>query len=223
MFNANFTFDGPRSPSEDSSNAPSTRDTSRSVSPCSPTGPFPPPRFSVTDLAAQFDQQRIRPDSAICYQSCESYANTDDDDAAWALPPAAEGEELDMPVPSRVRTAPERSYSPGRRLQRQANTRLLCSASHQDDIASLLSRMVDNDQCNITTREPRTSPSAARSSDDEGYESTGCSSRRTSTVKRGLEYRRASDMRRTGASICKDARFRHKDKTHSRQRSGGKA
>lgn len=219
MFNENFTFDGPRSPSTESSNAPSTRDTSRSVSPCSPTGPFPPPRFSVTDLAAQFDQQRLRHDSQICYQSCESYANTDDD-AGWALPSAGEGEELDMPVPSRARTAPARSYSPGRRMQRQANTRLLCTASHQDDIASLLSRMIDTNQCNITSRQSRPSPPASRSEDDEGYDSTECSSRRTSVVN--LKYRRASDMHRTGASICKDARFR-KDKAHVRQRSGGKA
>ena len=131
-----------------------------------------------------------------------------------------------MPVPTRVRTSPTRSYSPNRRLQRQANTRLLCSASHQDDITSLLSRMMDTNQCNITGPEPRTSPLATTPiEEDEGSDSTECTSRRTSitNLKKGVEYRRASDMRRTGASICKNGRFRTKDKAHARQRSGMKA
>lgn len=216
MFDENFTFDTPRSPSLDSnSNTLSTRDTSRSVSPCSPTGPFPPPRFSVTDLAASFANSRLRHDSQICYDSCESYANMDDD-AGWEIPAA---EESDFPEVSRSRTFPQRPHSPSRRLQRQVNTRLLCSMSHAKDIAALVSRC--KDQCNVISS-GSVSPSVE---EDEGYnssENTVSQSRRSSMVpakvRSGMEYRRSSDFKTTGAYVSKATRFR-KDKKHKRIRS----
>lgn len=216
MFDENFSFETARSSSIDSNtNTLSTRDTSRSVSPCSPTGPHPPPRFSVTDLAASFATSRLRHDSQICYDSCDSYANMDDD-AGWEIP-AVEGP--DFPELSRSRTSPHRSHSPSRRLQRQINARLLCSMSHAKDIASLVSRMVDcKEQCTVT------SPGNATPSieEDEGYNSSEnamSQSRRSSMaparVRSGLEYRRSSDFKTTGAYISKATRFR-KDRKHKR-------
>lgn len=219
MFDENFSFDSPRSPSIDSnSNTLSTRDTSRSVSPCSPTGPFTPPRFSVTDLAASFANSRLRHDSQICYDSCESYANMDDD-AGWEIPAA---EENDFPEVARSRTFPSRPHSPSRRMQRQVNTRLLCSMSHAKDIASLVSRMVDcKEQCNVSS-----GTATSSIEEDEGYnssETTLCQSRRSSMApskvsRSGLEYRRSSDFKTTGAYVSKAMRFR-KDKKHKRIRS----
>lgn len=223
MFDQNFTFDPLRSPSLDSSNASSTHDSSRSVSPCSPTGPLPPPaRCSVNDLASQFDRQRLRQDAQICYQPCDSYANLDDD-AGWAIPAADSSlDDLDMSPPTRVRTAPARSYSPSRRLQRQAQTRMLCSGTHHKDIAVLLEGMIDSsEQCSITKR-----PSFR--DEDEGYDSAEAGdrvgSRRSSAVlsRRPTDYRRASDLNRTGASISKSIRFRSKEKSLRSQRSSDK-
>lgn len=221
MFDSNFTFDAtPRSPSLDStSNTISTRATSRSVSPCSPTTAFPPPRFSVTDLAASFATSRLRTDAEICYDSCDAYANTDDD-AGWAIPV---DEDEEYPEISHSRTLLQRSHSPSRRLQRQAQTRMLCNMSHAKDISALVSRMVDDkDQCTI--RSGSVSPTTE---DDEGYTSSGdplaaSESRRSSmaTTKARLEhsYRRSSDMKTMGAYVSKATRFR-KDKKHKRVRS----
>lgn len=219
MFDENFSFEPVRSPSIDSNtNTLSTRETSRSVSPCSPTGPFPPPRFSVTDLAASFASSRLRHDSQICYDSCDSYANMDDD-AGWAIPAA---EDSDFPAVSRSRTCPQRPHSPSRRLQRQVNTRMLCSMSHAKDIASLVSRMVDcKEQCTVV------SPGSATPSieEDEGYNSGETSmpqSRRSSMApvkpRAGFEYRRSSDFKTAGAYVNKATRFR-KDRKHKRIRS----
>jgi hypothetical protein len=233
MFSPTFTFDAPRSPSLDSTNTTSTRDTSRSVSPCSPTSAFPPPRYSVTDLAAQMDKQRLRSEAQICHQPCSAYANTDDD-AVWALPPLSGDEAMPTAVLRRVRTAPVtgRSTSPtSRRLQRQTNSRLLCSATHHKDIASLLERMVNtSEQCSVAPPTSLAVPTHP-TEDDEGYDSaederepSSVAARKVSVVvlRRGAEFRRASDFRKTGASISKDVRFRNREKSHLRQRSGDK-
>ncbi|EME46354.1 hypothetical protein DOTSEDRAFT_148511 [Dothistroma septosporum NZE10] len=221
MFDSNFTFDpAPRSPSLDStSNTISTRTASRSVSPCSPTTAFPPPRFSVTDLAASFATSRLRPDSQICYDSCDSYANTDDD-AGWAVPV---DEDEEYPEISRSRTLPQRPHSPSRRMHRQMQTRMLCNMSHAKDISALVSQMVDsNDQCTILSRS--ISPTTE---DDEGYNSSSdplvaTESRRSSmaTTKARLKYtyRRSSDLKTVGAYVSKTTGFR-KDKKHRRVRS----
>lgn len=223
MFDENFSFGTPRSPSLDSSNASSTRDTSRSVSPCSPTGAYPPPSFTVTDLAAQFAGQRIRRDAQMCYDSCEAYA-ANDDDAGWSIPPV---EEEDFAQISRSRTCPPaRSHSPTTRVRRQANARLLCTSSHREELAQLVSRMVQrNEQCSVTS--PPDSLSAVVD-EDEGYDSseglTPVQSRRSSNannrIKAGL--RRSSDMKSTGACVSKCARLRGV-KSHSRKRSSEKA
>lgn len=249
MFDENFTFS--RSPSWASTDTSHTREPSRSVSPCSPTFSLPPPQgYSVTDLAADLDRQRIRPDARICYQSCHSYANTTDDDSAWAIPPSGSDSEGDATYhnSSRRRTAssttlslarsragPARSYSPTRRAARQSGTRMLCaSGAHAKDIAALVARMVSaSDQCSVAAP-PDSLPRAAaeaEEADDEGYNSAGgeeaasaCSSRRNTLSKRNLDYRRALDSRTgTGAAaISKDIRFRGaKDKGHRRHRSSG--
>lgn len=226
MFDENFSFDTSRSPSLDSSNSPSTRDTSRSVSPCSSAAPFPPPRLSVTDLAAQFADQRLRKESQVCYDSCQSYANTDDD-ASWQVEPLRE---VDFRHVSRSQTFPprsRRSHSPSQRVQRQVNARLLCSSSHHRDIAALVARMVQSsDQCSVNP--PPDTITTAALEDDEGYDSSeGLSpvnSRRSSvaTSRQRSEYRRSSDMKSTGACVSKSARFR-KDRGHSRIRSSEKS
>lgn len=210
MFDTNFTFDTPQSPSLDSSH---TRDTSRSVSPCSPAAPFPPPRFSVTDLAAFFASSRLRHDSQICYDPCEAYANTDDE-AGWEIPQDDSGS---TPFPP-TRTMPSRSHSPSRRVQRQVNTRLLCSAIHTKDIEHLVSRMVDcKEQCEVRSD----SVSQIVEADDEGYDSPDANQSRRSSVavqKTRLDYRRPSDMRATGARVSKAVRCK-KDQKHRRIRS----
>lgn len=206
MFDENFTFS--RSPSWTSSSSsastsdPTTRSPSRSVSPCSPLSAFPPPPqgYSVTDLAADLDRQRIRPDAQIAYQPCDSYANTIDDDAAWDIPTAttcsdSEGDSAysgsmraistststSTTSLSRMRSQPaSRSYSPSRRTARQSGTRMLCASTHHaKDIAALVSRMVSSsDQCSVAAP-PDSIPRAVGSdedsedaeADDEGYNS----------------------------------------------------
>ncbi|KAK5744368.1 hypothetical protein LTR17_002078 [Elasticomyces elasticus] len=171
MFDENFTFDtASRSPSLDSSNAPSTRSTSRSVSPCSAIGPSPSPRFSITDLAAQLADQRLRTESRINHDSCEAYA-ADDDDAGWAVQPSIEAEEVATSYISSSRRSSVRPRSPPtQRSQRQANARLLCMSSHRQDIAALVASMVNSkEQCFVSSGD-----SLARiqtiSEDDEGYD-----------------------------------------------------
>lgn len=212
MFDENFTFDCARSPSIGSGST-ATRDSSRSVSPCSASSPFPPPRLSVGDLAAQFADQRIRTESAICYDTCETYANNDGDDAGWSIPSV---EDISDNSLSRSRTFPQRPHSPSRRIQRQVNTRLLCSASHHRDIAALVSRMVDsNEQCSVLS-----SGSRSPTNDDEGYGSDGdqhmsgaaatrCSS--TTTIRTRPEFRRSSEYKSSGSSVTKNVRQRKND------------
>lgn len=245
MFDDNFTFAFSRSPSwaSSSNNSSSTREPSRSVSPCSPLSAFPPPpdRYSVTDLAADLDRQRIRPEARIHYQSCESYANTTDDDSAWDIPPLCSDSEADSAYSGsittsssttslgRVRTAPIRSYSPTRRVQRQSGTRMLCaSQNHAKDIADLVSRMVSSsEQCSVVA--PPDAIPALEEADDEGYNSSNAgdvtmsSSRRGTSSRRDLNCRRACDSRKSlgAAAIAKDIRFRTKDRAHRRHRSSG--
>jgi len=251
MFDENFTFSSySRSPScADSDPSPTTREPSRSISPCSPMSAFPAPRgYSVTDLAADLDRQRIRPDARIQY--CDSYANTTDDDSAWAIPPMSDDSEGDSTYSgsistalscsssissrSRSRTTPARSYSPISRSQRQSNTRMLCASQHHaKDIAALVSRMVSSsDQCAVVAP-PDSLPrnmASDEEADDEGYTSAGAthdsapSSRRGTIAKRDIECRRAYDSRRStggAAAIAKDIRFRVRDRSHRRHRSSG--
>ncbi len=211
-----------RSPSLGASTA-ATRESSRSVSPCSAAGPFPPPRFSVTDLAAQFADHRLRKESAIYYDSCKAYANNDDD-ADWSIP-SIDDEDEDLNQLSRARTFPQRSQSPSRRAERQLNTRLLCTASHRRDVATLVARMVNaKDQCSIT---PPGSTTPTRTEDeDEGYNSgedvdmTLPVSRRSSvaTIRSRIDSRRGSDLRVGGACVNKSIRLR-KGKNHRRIRT----
>lgn len=244
MFDSNFTFS--RSPSWASSSDPSsTREPSRSVSPCSPMSAFPQPQqaynYSVTDLAADLDRQRIRPDARIRYQPCDSYANTTDDDSAWDIPPispSCEDSEGDSTYSGSVskslgmtRTA-TRSYSPShRRAERQNTTRLLCASQHHaKDIAALVSRMVSSsDQCSVVAPPeslPRHNPSDEEA-DDEGYNSacapdsdSSCvTSSRRATISKRDDYR---PRRSAGAAaIAKDIRFRGRERGHRRHRSSG--
>lgn len=224
MFDENFSFAASRSPSLGAnSNSSSTRETSRSVSPCSPTAAFPPPRLSVTDLATSFASSRLRPDAQICYDSCEAYANTTDDDAEWTIP-ADDSDDCSASM-SRTRTCPSRPHSPSRRMQRQVHTRMLCSTTHASDIAALVSRMVDcKDQCTIVSPTEAASPTT---DEDEGYLSCGdprtsahSQSRRPSCtmLKTRLAYRRSSDMKGTGACVSKAVRLRTQ-RNHKRIRS----
>ena len=218
MFDENFSFDSPRSPSINSSTA-ATRDSSRSVSPCSAAGPYPPARFSVTDLAVQFADQRIRREAPICYDSCDAYANNDND-ADWSIP-SIDDEEYDQL--SRSRTFPQRPHSPSRRVQRQLNTRLLCTTSHHRDIAALVARMVNSkEQCSITPPESMT-PTEIEN-EDEGYDSgedTMASTPRRQSVastKSKSGYKRSSDLKNGGACVSKNIRLR-KDRHHRRNRT----
>jgi hypothetical protein len=147
---------------------------------------YPAPQgYSVTDLAADLDRQRIRPDARIGF-NCDSYANTTDDDSAWALPPMSDDDSTysgsittlkscSITSRSRTRAIPARSYSPTSRSQRQSNTRMLCASQHHaKDIAELVSRMVSSsDQCAVISP-PDALPRNMASDDevdDEGYTS----------------------------------------------------
>lgn len=233
MFDENFGFGTARSPSLGSANASSTRDTSRSVSPCSPISPFsPPPRFSVTDLAASFAGQRLHRRSQICYDSCEAYA-ADDDDAGWIVQASIDEDETSPLSRTQTFQRPARPHSPSQRLQRQLTSRLLCSASHHRDISALVAQMVEsNEQCSISPPEAMSTPAVV---DDEGYDSSDGSysgspltpvqsntqTRRSSVAasKQRLEYRRSSDITKTaGACVSKGTRFR-KDRKPPRKES----
>ncbi|KAF2215635.1 hypothetical protein CERZMDRAFT_94037 [Cercospora zeae-maydis SCOH1-5] len=230
LFDENFTFDTPRSPSLSSDLTLSTRDTSRSVSPCTAdtTAAYPPPRFSVTDLATSFASSRLRHDSQICYDSCEAYANMDDDDAAWAIPGVDEECSYSR---SRTRTLPQRPHSPTRRMARQMNTRLLCSTAHAKDIATLVARMVDSkEHCNVVGSSPTTSCGSIHRSvdsinDDEGYDSGSGRSAATSrcsslAVQRSrMDYRRTSDLKPAGGVRVSKAVRQKKEVKHRRVRS----
>ncbi|EMC99092.1 hypothetical protein BAUCODRAFT_391215 [Baudoinia panamericana UAMH 10762] len=225
MFDENFTFDTPRSPSLDSSNSPSTRAPSRSVSPCSPTTPFPAPSFSVTDLAAQFGNSRIERRAQICYDSCAAYAACDDD-AGWYVGPSIDDDNLDKAPTSYSRRdslRPARPHSPTQRSRRQCNARLLCSASHHRDIAALVARMVDSgEQCSVSA-----SSNVAMDAEDEGYDSssqslTPAQSRRSSLAITGKKQdgrRLSRDTKSAGACVSKTARLRRDRNSLSRQKS----
>ncbi|KAF2719639.1 hypothetical protein K431DRAFT_228373 [Polychaeton citri CBS 116435] len=208
-----FSFDPPRSPSYSSDNSTLTRETSRSVSPCSEQSPFPRPGgMSVTDLAVQFGNQRLRRDAQICYDSCSAYA-ANDDDAGWELPPL--GEEDTSTQLTRPPSA-HRAHSPSRRVARQLSTRLLCSGSHQKDIESLVVQMLERDQCNVVGR-----PS---SPGDEGYDSgdSPSHSRRSSVAASSrprMDYRRASDLKTAGGCISKTVRVRKDTLALTRKRT----
>ncbi|KAK1059700.1 hypothetical protein LTR74_012431 [Friedmanniomyces endolithicus] len=204
MFDDNFTFDTARSPSLDSSNAPSTRDTSRSVSPCSTVPPFPCSRFSVTDLAAQLADQRLHTASRIRYDDCEAYA-ANDDDAGWTVMPSIERDAGIAPLrqSSTSTRQPSRPHSPSQRSQRQANARLLFTHSHRQDIAALVVRMVQSkEQCSVSSSESLALTSTI--TEDEGYHSsdgsTSVHSRRSSVANaRRKESRRGSEVKSLGA------------------------
>ncbi|TKA78091.1 hypothetical protein B0A55_03278 [Friedmanniomyces simplex] len=233
MFDDNFTFDTARSSSPDSSNAPSTRDPSRSVSPCSPVGPLPSTtRFSVTDLAAQLADQRLRTDSRIRYDDCAAYA-AHDDDAGWnlgALPSIEREAGVDSLLPTAVpssacarrSSSSARPLSPSRRAQRQANARLLFTNSHRRDIAALVSRMVESkEQCSVSSSssDSLTHTIAEDEGDDSGDDATAAQSRRSSVASgRWGGSRRASDVRSSGGCVSKSVRFR-RDKALSRVRT----
>ncbi|KAK5170958.1 uncharacterized protein LTR77_004102 [Saxophila tyrrhenica] len=218
MFDENFSFESPRSPSTTSSSA--TRESSRSVSPCSAASPFPPPRLSVTDLAVQFAGQRLRKEATICYEPCDAYANTDGDEDGWAIPSLEDSD--GSRLLSRSRTYPRRAQSPSRRMQRQVNTRLLCSTSHHRDIAALVSRMVESsDQCSIAPP-----GSLTPTHEDEGYSSdndeqmSGLSASRRPSLAMSKSR---SDLRRgSRASVSKDVRFRKNEKCRRIRSSEGK-
>jgi hypothetical protein len=226
MFDENFSFDASRSPSLDSSNAPSTRDTSRSVSPCSAVGPFPPPpaTFSVADLAAQFADSRIRQDSRVYNDPCEAYAAMDDD-AGWVIEPATEVDIAIAPL-AKSSTFPQRAprqHSPSHRIQRQANARLLCTSSHRQEVAALVARMVQTqEQCSVASSESGSPISTI--AEDEGYDSsdgaTPVQSRRSSIVPgvRRMESRRPSEAK-VNACVSKSIRFHRREKSLARVRS----
>ncbi|EMF14070.1 uncharacterized protein SEPMUDRAFT_147907 [Sphaerulina musiva SO2202] len=215
LFDENFTFEPPRSPSSGSDTTTTTtssfttRDTSRAVSPCTSSSSAgsaasPVPRFSVTDLAVDFASSRLRHEAQICYDSCEAYANMDDDDASWEIPGSDDSNDSSSMTEtlSRPRTLPpppvlQRSYSPSRRMARQLNTRLLCSTSHAKDIAALVGQMVERkEHCNVVmmrsdSRMQRcdTNMNMSNNNEDEGYDSgtggsttTRLSSRRSSSI-----------------------------------------
>ena len=205
MFDENFSFDAPRSPSLDSNNTSLTREPSRSVSPCSAAGSAPLLQFSVTDLAAQFSNQRIQRRAQICYDSCESYANNDDE-AGWQIEPALS--DADFQPIARSRTFPQRPHSPSQRQRRQASALLLCSSSHHRDIAELVSRMVKaNDQCTVTSSDF----SSSNQADQDEYESSEDvqRTRRSSiAVQKRTDHRRSSEIKTSSGCVSKTNRFR---------------
>lgn len=161
LFDTNFSFSAPSSPSSTDDSTTCTRSSSRAVSPCSTAPAYPPPRFSMTDLSAHFASQNLRtPNAQMAYESCDAYANLDGDEEGWAIP-SAEDDEDDATVDALRRV---RSYSPGRRERRQQTARLLCTTNHRGEIAALVARMVARgEQCAVSS-----SPTTG-CQEDEGY------------------------------------------------------
>ena len=199
MLDENFSLNSSRSQSLQSNGELSAADISRSVSPCSiPTNPFPKPNFSVADLTTTFANQRLISDAQIWNDSCEAYASTEDD-AGWRLDSSSD--EMDQHSRSR-----SRSNHTSRRLQRQFNTRLLCSGAHQNAISELIARMVNSEeQCAISQSNPTTPRDEM-----EGFATDGSntdSSHWSNTIPRS---RMSSSERKVScAGIHKSTRFRH--------------
>lgn len=233
MFSRNFSFEAPRfperSPTYSDSNSITTRDTSRSVSPCSTSASSSTSysiksnsrqdhNASVTDITSQFASHRLRREALIAYEPCDSYANLDDDDAAWRPEGADEGW---FCTRERSRTSiVQRPHSPSRRTQRQVNTRLLCSGNHRAEIARLVERMVERgDQCEIAPPTSITHPVLA-AEEDEGYDSDDASGLRSRSSSghtsrpRSWEYKGSM----THARVSKSIRSR-RDKSSKRRSS----
>lgn len=142
-----------------------------------------------------------------------------DDDAGWEIPGH---DDEDFPSMHRSRTVPQRPHSPSRRMQRQVNTRLLCSMSHAKDISSLLDKMLEEkEQCNVLSQSTLSAPVEV----DEGYNSsdaaTGLSESRRSSIaisRSRMEFRRSSELKSTCARVSKPVQVR-KRKEHKRIRS----
>lgn len=209
MFDGDFSFNPARSPSLDSNNTVSTtRETSRSVSPCSTPGPYPPATFSLTDLASCFANSKfIRREAQICYDPCDSYASLDDD-AGWEIPL----EDVACTPPTRATTPQQKRHQS--RSQRQVSARLLCSTAHHKDIASLVASMVESkEQCSVAMPAQIHGAECEEEACDEGYDSCDdAKSRRPSLamVRSRLDYRGSSDLKSTGACVSKTVRLRKK-------------
>jgi hypothetical protein len=224
MFAQHFTFDTQPSPAlRPQQYTSSTRDTSRSVSPCSSTtDPYlPPPRFTVNDLAASLANSRIRPDSQIRYDSCAAYANLDDDDAAWDIPDDDDDDDEDDSPAATSASRPHShlSHSPARRIQRQHSTRMLCSLAHAKDIADLVSRMVDaKEQCEVADSDPVKRSSEMLDEDDDGGEMLSLS-RRSSWAVHGARgnHGRTLDVKAGGARVSKTTRGGKKSRQRRRR------
>lgn len=207
MFDSNFTFSASRSSD--------TEVSTPGYSPCSSPAPFAAAHFSISDLADQLAGHRIEREAQICYDSCQTYSNhisNDEDEMNWLIPPL---EECQSTALRRAQTCPlpQRPHSPSRRTQRQANARLLCSASHREEIAALMERMVNSEeQCLIS---PSSAPLTPPLQDDEGYNTGDDSisetiSRSSSivVVPTRADRRRASDLVAGGACVSKSIRLR---------------
>jgi hypothetical protein len=175
--------------------------------------PTPPP-CSMGELEYRFHQQSLRIDPALHAQHCGREPLTPPGDDAF---PAEH-------VPSQ-----QRSYScmspASLRRQRQANTRMQCSASHVKDISILVQKMIQaGDQCHVCepkSRTPSNSSSSASSSassiEDEGVDMDYSPPSPYEDQLYTLKFRRSGDHIAGSATVSKSIRMRKKSRVMKRR------
>jgi hypothetical protein len=96
------------------------------------------------------------------------------------------------------------------RLQRQANTRRHCSASHVRDLSKLVEKMIEEeDQCSVS--EPSSTASSAPSSnadEDEGIDMDYTPANPDEGLLNTLKFRRAGDRVGRATAVMKKVRVR---------------
>ena len=163
--------------------------------------PTPPP--TVGDLTQAFDQHtlHIYPDEPLTSPS---------DEIAF---PA----HLHDPCPRGP--AYSRLDSATLRMQRQANVRMQCSASHTKDISVLVQSMIeDGDQCNICDPKSRSSSSASSTVDEDEDEGVDMEYEPSSEphFSYALNFRRSGERVAGCATVSRTVRIRKKSRVMKR-------
>lgn len=206
----NFSF-------EAASRHPSALDSDRAYMNVSPTSsPYPytmnetrpptPPAVTMGELAQRFSEQNlhVEVDPRIQRTSYFKPLTPPFDDVSFQIDSAHSSQYTSYT-----------SLSPAAiRLQRQANMRLQCSATHVKDISSLVERMVERgEQCMICSPpgpKGRLSSTSSGAKEDEDVR-TGI--RRSSTSELPtytLKYRRSGELLSSQACVSKSVRLRKK-------------
>lgn len=170
--------------------------------------PTPPP-CSMGELEYRFHQQSLRIDPNFHAPICGGEPLTPPGDDAFS---------------HGLVMSQHRSYSTVStatlRRQRQANTRMQCSASHVKDISNLVQKMITaGDQCHVCEPKPRTpsDSSYASSMDDEGVDMDYSPPSPYADELHTLKFRRSGDHIVGSATVSKSIRMRKKSRIMKRR------